>query len=373
MKVCHLISGDLWAGAEVQTYTLLCSLAALPNLHVTAVVLNEARLAEKLREAGIEVSVIDESRHGFFEIKSRLQKELSTSQPDILHTHRYKENILGGLVKSKCRIRHLIQTVHGIQEGFSGLKRFKMNMYTYMNDRFTRSCFSRVVAVSKDIERHLAAKYGSDRVVVIHNSTDRSNRPSKTPQEIRAELGIHAEHAIIGAVGRLVPVKALDIFLDAAARILEKRPQTTFLIAGDGPLRTELTDRASRLGIEKNVLLTGFRADILNIISIFDIFVVSSYHEGIPVSVLEAMSLEKAVVSTEVGGMREIIQDSVSGILVPPGSSDAIAEACLRILTDSDLRARIEAGATARIGEEFSAEIQRDRMLKLYHEVMNQE
>jgi len=373
MKICHLISGDLWAGAEVQTYTLLRTLDAVPELHVEAVVLNEARLAEKLREAGIDVSVINEAKHGFLEINSLLQKVLSASQPDILHTHRYKENILGGLVKSKCRIRHLIQTVHGVQEGFSGLKRLKMNMYTYLNDRFTRNCFSKIVAVSKDIEKHLAAKYGSDRVVVIHNSTDGSNRPSKTPKEMRAELGIDAEHAVIGAVGRLVPVKAFDVFLDAAARILEKRPQTTFLLAGDGPLRTELTDRARRLGIEKNVLLTGFREDILNITSTFDIFVVSSHHEGIPVSVLEAMSLEKAVVSTEVGGMREIIQENVSGLLVQPGNPDAIANMCLKVLADNDLRARIEAGAAARIGEEFSVKIQRDRMLKLYNEVMDQE
>jgi glycosyltransferase involved in cell wall biosynthesis len=148
------------------------------------------------------------------------------------------------------------------------------------------------------------------------------------------------------------------------------KPEISFVIAGNGPLRSELENRVSRLGIDKNVTFTGFREDILDIFNVFDVLAVTSYHEGIPISVLEAMSLEKTVVSTNVGGMKEIIENGISGILVEPGNPDVVADACLRVLDDSSLRDALQRGAGKRIEDEFASRIQRDRMLNLYNEVM---
>jgi len=371
INVCHLISGDLWAGAEVQTCTLLRSLNDTPGLTLSAILLNEGRLANELRKLGIRTVVIEEGKHSFFEIKRMLEGSLSSNCPDILHTHRYKENVLGALAGSKLRHTCLIQTVHGVQEGLGGLKKLKMNMYMHLNDYMTRKHYSKIVAVSRDIEVYLRKKHRSDRVVAIHNAVDLSNlKLVKPKEEIRKEFGIGETQTVIGAVGRLVPVKGFDIFLRTAGVILESFHDTVFLIAGDGPLRKELSGLVSSLGIDKHVIFTGFRDDIHDIMNMFDIFVVSSHHEGIPMSVLEVMALKKAVVSTAVGGITEIIDNNKSGLLVEPGNPNALAEACISMLRDRELMARIESMALERIKEEYSSDIQRDRVLKLYREVV---
>jgi len=118
------------------------------------------------------------------------------------------------------------------------------------------------------------------------------------------------------------------------------------------------------------VIFTGFREDVIDLVNSFDLFLVTSHHEGIQMSVLEAMALGKAVVSTKVGGMSEIIEDNVSGVLVEPDIPDKIAGRCLTVIADNALRDQLGKNATERIEEEFSIEILRNRMLQLYREVM---
>lgn len=371
IRVCHLISGDLWAGAEVQAYTLMRALRGTPGLALQAVVLNEGMLSEKLREIGLGVAVIDERRYGFMTIKSRLARKLSADEVDILHTHRYKENVLGGLVKDRCGIGGLVQTVHGIHEKLSGLKKLKMKFYMSMNDQLTRNRFSRVIAVSHEIESILNEKFGKDKVATIHNAVDiDSIKPSRSAEDARRELGLRTEQPLIGSVGRLVPVKGYDVFLKSAKLILEKQPEVAFVIVGDGPLRKELEIMARDMGLESNVIFTGFREDVLDLVNALDLFLVTSHHEGIPMSVLEAMALGKAVVSTNVGGMSEIIEDGVSGMLVQADNPGEIASKCLMVVTDRALGGRLGENAVNRIEDEFSTSKLRDRMLRLYREVV---
>ncbi len=368
MKVCHLISGDLWAGAEVQTCTLLCSLRE--SVDVSAIILNEGTLAERLRRADIDTHVIPETSNSFFALKRQVAEKLRDIRPDILHTHRYKENILGAALKHTSG--HLVQTVHGLREGFSGIRRLRMSLYLWLNEYYTRRRFSRIIAVSEEIEKHLAGLYGQQRVVAIHNAIAVDDQqPSKNPSDVKRELGLRPDQIVIGSVGRLVPVKAFDIFLRAARLISEKLPDAAFVIAGDGPLMSSLAVLSRDLGIDDRVVLTGFRDDILNLMNTFDIYVISSHHEGIPISALEAMAMKKALVSTRVGGMPEIIDDSHSGLLVEPGNANAIADGCVRILNDPKLRADIENGARSRVEEEFSVAIQRERIVNLYTELMS--
>ncbi len=367
MKVCHLISGDLWAGAEVQAYTLLSSLHGY--IDVSAIILNEGPLAERLRQAHIDTHVIPETSNSFFALKRQIADKLRDIRPDILHTHRYKENILGAI--QKPAVARLVQTVHGLREDFSGVRKLRMGLYIWLNKFYTQRRFSKIIAVSEEIEKHLAGLYGQQRVVTIHNAIDVDDQqPSKNPLDVKREFGIRPDQIVIGSVGRLVPIKAFDVFLKAAKLISEQAPGTAFVIAGDGPLMPSLAALSRDLGIDDRVVMTGFRDDILNLTNTFDIFVVSSRHEGIPMSTLEAMAMKKAVVSTRVGGMPEIIEDSCSGLLVEPDNANAIADGCVRIINDPKLRADIENGARSRVEEEFSIAIQRERIVNLYTELM---
>jgi len=373
IKVCHLISGDLWAGAEVQAHHILSTLSVAPELELAAIVLNEGKLAEKLRSCGLPVKVIDESTCGFFTILLRARKYLQDIEIDILHTHRYKENILGALLKKDGRAKHLVQTVHGLHESFKGIRLLKAKLYSFLNGYCTRKYFDRIHTVSFDIRDQMKSQVDADRLVTIHNAIPVSEvRPSGRVSEVASELGVENRRPLVGSVGRMVPVKGYDRFLQAAHKILNTVPEARFVLTGDGPQLPELQNMAVNLGIADKVTFTGFRDDVLDIIDCLDIFVVSSQNEGIPTVVLEAMYLKKAVVAARVGGIPEIIQDNVDGLLVKPDNAEALAAACIRILQDPSLKRRLGEASRMKVNEDFNTRVQAERVLQLYREVLRQ-
>ena len=355
IKICHLISGDLWAGAEVQMYTVVLALSHCPEFELSAILLNDGLLAEKLRAAGIVTTVYDERKMGFFQIKSNINQLLTKNPAAIMHSHRYKENILAATAKKRGKVKYLVQTVHGIGEPFHGLKSAKSRFRSILNTYYTRKYFDTIISVSDNIRGQLAEFLPSSKIITIHNAVDPANlHVSKSPRLIRAELGINDEHQLIGSVGRMVPVKGYDLFLKMAAMISHTNPMARFLLVGDGPLKSELENSAREMGLGGEIVFAGFRSDVTDLINSLDIFVMTSIHEGIPMALLEAMALEKAVVSTAVGGIVEVISNGKSGLLVEPGSCTALAQACLRILDDDALKVRLGAEAAQRIDDEFS-------------------
>lgn len=373
MRVGHLISGDLWAGAEVQAFTLLKALKDDPEVDLSVIVLNEGRLARALEKAGIGVSIVDETQNSFFSIRRQIIRLLETEAIDILHSHRYKENILAAQVQPRCGIKHLVQTVHGIVEQFSGLAKLKAGMHAKMNRHFSRKCFDRIIAVSEDINDKLAPEYSDQQLVTIHNAinVDELN-PSRSVEGMKKEFGLKPDRLVIGTAGRLVPVKGIDVLIKAAALIVEQNSAVAVLIAGDGPERVALEQQVIKAGLSDNVQLVGFRDDITDFLNCLDLFVMSSHHEGIPMVLLEAMALQKPVVSTDVGGVGEIVADGQSGLLVPAGDESALAETCLRLLKDPAERNRLGNEAKKRVHEEFSVDILKDRVINLYRVVMGQ-
>ncbi len=367
IRVCHIISGDLWAGAEVQVHTLLKTLKESSSIELYAIVMNKGRLLSELDKLGFMTTLIDENNFSFFNICRLAGAWLKDKKIDIIHAHRYKENILGAYLKKRKYTRYLVQTVHGIPEPFAGLKKIKNALTGAVNIFVTKHYFDKIIAVSADIRDSYSGKIDSVKLATIHNSVNIPNvLMAKSAAEMRREFGIKPGQRVIGTAGRMVPVKGLDIFLEASKIIIDKHPETKILLAGDGPLKQDLIRKAHQLGIYKNTMFLGFRDDILDILNGLDIFVISSYHEGIPTAVLEAMALGKVVIGTAVGGMSEIIADGVSGMLVQPANPPVLAKACLKVLADEKLAKQTGIAAVNRIKEEFSSEIQVARTIELY-------
>ena len=372
IKVCHLASGDLWAGAEVQAYTMLSSLATQPGLEMSAIILNDGILAQRLRETGITVNICDESKHSFTELYRAIKRIMPTDSVDIIHSHRIKENVLAGRLKRSGVARHLVATIHGIPEAKGLLPRLKLLAQSQLEAFMFRKYFDLLLPVSNDIYRVMTKRFGSAKVRTVHNAIDLSrSKITRSQEEIKRELGIEANQIVVGTAGRMVPVKGYDQFLQAAKLILESAPQTVFVIAGDGPLLGELKELASQMGISRRVIFTGFREDVVDIINCFDLFLISSHHEGIPMVVLEAMALGKAVVAFDVGGLKEIIEHGRSGLLVESGNPSALAKTCLDILGDDVSRNKIQSAAVERITDAFSTETQRKQLLNIYNEVLD--
>ena len=353
-------------------YTLVEGLVGVPGLEFSAIVLNQGKLASKLKELGITVTIIEESRNDFFKLRRLAIESLRNKNIDIIHSHRFKENILAASLKRRCKIKRLVQTIHGANEPRRGLASVKSRFFSSLNRYVTRRYFDAMIPVSEDIKGQLSGYYPDTKLHAIHNAIDpRKIKPAISREAVRAEFGIETGAPLIGAAGRMVPVKAYDKFLGMAKLILETRPEARFLLIGDGPLQKSLEDMAAKINIREQVIFPGFRDDIIDIVNALDIFVFSSSHEGIPMALLEAMVLKKAVVSTAVGGINEVIENGVSGVLTASQTPKDLADACLRVLDDKKLLADLGEAAARRVDEEFSIDMLRNRVVRLYQETLN--
>jgi glycosyltransferase involved in cell wall biosynthesis len=216
LKVLHVISGDLWAGAEVQAATLLAALRS--DVSVAAALMNDGVLAAQLRSLNIPVNIFDESRLNGAQILLALRQLMLTWQPDVVHTHRTKENILGSLANRLAGNVPCVRTVHGASEDTSSGWRRQVKSGIAAADRWCGSHLQqRIVAVSPELATKLARRFAARQIVTIENGIDIATvRARVHPVEFRdsAPRALH-----VGISGRLVPVKRVDLFLECAALV----------------------------------------------------------------------------------------------------------------------------------------------------------
>ncbi|HJU44104.1 MAG TPA: glycosyltransferase [Vicinamibacterales bacterium] len=375
IRVCHVMTADLWAGAEVQLATALSYLAARPDVAVNAVLFNDGRLANELRRLGIDVTVIDERRHNAIQIVRLLTRVITDHRVDFVHTHRYKDTILGIIAARLAGVPHVVRTMHGLPEPMSGWSRLKYGMYETL-DRAMLRCFAdRVIAVSHRVAATLiAAAFRPSLVTTVHNGIDvQTVHATRSRDEMRRELGLTASTVVFGTAGRLTAVKGHDTFLHAARLILDREPGATFIIAGGGPLEDELMALASALGIAPACRFLGARHDIHDVMAAMDVFVLPSLNEGLPMAILEAMAMSRPVVASDVGGLREVIRHGHTGLLVPPANAPALAAAALELARDGELAGRMAAQAKRVVEERFNRERNGAAVVDLYHAVGRQQ
>lgn len=371
VKVCHVAMGDLWAGAEVQLLALMTYLVRSVEFEWTVILFNEGKLAEELRKLPLSVSVISEANHTSITIASRLVKIFRHIRPDIVHTHKYKDSIIGATVAWYVGVPHTVRVVHGMPEPFSGLRNLRMLLYT-MVDRFvSRWLIDKLVAVSSDIEKQLIETYGAEHVVRIHNGIDLEAVQTGTsrPQK-RKEWRVDDLVTLIGTVGRLVPVKGHVVLLEALRIIRGSNRNVMLLVVGDGPLRAQLQSEVARLGLEESVIFAGHHSPAYDFINMMDVFVLPSLHEGIPMVLLEALALRRPVVATRVGGIPEVITHGETGLLADPADAVSLAKYIQQLIVDQSMGARIGEAGRTRVEEEFNARIMAKQTLGLYEKVL---
>lgn len=365
LRVLHIASGDLWAGAEVQAFTLISHLTRLPNTEVTTVLMNEGALAQKLRSIGVPVHMLDERRMASPRLLAHLGSILRTWRPDVIHTHREKENILGSLANRLWRNVPSVRTIHGGREdsGVTGWKGVRRRAVRALDRWCGRVLQQRVIAVTRELGLQAAREFPAEKIVVIENGVDSAAvRAEKGTAEFRtAEPETH-----IGIVGRLVEVKRVDLFLEAAAALLRQLPQRAwrFHVFGEGPERTRLEKAARRLQISDRVMFHGHRQDIATCIAGLDVLVICSDHEGLPMVALEAAALAVPTVAHSVGGLVEVVPPE---FLVARHEADGYRDGILRALhTDGQVIAEKYASA---ILKQFSAQRNAERIHALYEQV----
>jgi glycosyltransferase involved in cell wall biosynthesis len=359
MRVCHIISGDLWAGAEVMAFHLLKALQAYRDLDIFVILLNWGKLAKELDKLGISFFVIEEQRFIFSRILLKVRELVRTLAPKIIHSHRYKENLLAYLSQDTEQGTCLISTQHGMPEIFGDNGSFKSRLIAKMNFFLLAKCFHRVVAVSTDIRENLLqmSLFNKDMVETIHNGI---------PLDGNHPVVRNRETFVIGSCGRLVPVKDFPFMVEVAREIASRSNQIRFELAGDGPERDTIHQLVKNYGLENRFHLRGFIEDTGSFYSGLDLYLNTSVHEGIPMSVLEAMGHSIPVIAPDVGGLSEIIEDGVEGCLVKDREPKGFADKCIGLFSNSDLRAKMGEATRRRACNDFSIEQMARRYYHLY-------
>ena len=188
---------------------------------------------------------------------------------------------------------------------------------------------------------------------------------------IRKSFNIPEDTFLIGAAGRLFPEKGVDIFIDGAVNFLRYHPNTLFLIAGDGPLLANYKMKVKKLGIEKNFYFLGFIDRIYEYLSMLDIFVLSSRTEGLPMVLLEAMSVGCPAVCSHVGGIPEVIENNINGLLFAPYHSRALSEKLALLFENKTLRNKLAINGKNKVKEMFSSKRMASEYLQLYYDILN--
>jgi len=285
----------------------------------------------------------------------RLMRRL---RPDIVHTQTSKAGIVGRLAAWLAGTPVIIHTAHAFpfHPYLSAPVRWAYVLLERWAARMTDLIMVDTESVRADGLQHRIVQDPTKLVTVPMGIDLKKFSPSpRGPDNLRRTLGFDAKDLVVGTVARLVPDKGLECFLQMAARIWANRSDTQFLIVGDGPLRPELERLADELGIRAKVIFTGHRTDVPALMDAMDLFVLPTLREGFGVVFAEAMAMGKATVGSRIGPVAEVVEDGITGYLVPPDSPGEFARRALELLGDEAKRRAFGRAGRQRVEKYFDA------------------
>ena len=361
MKVLHINTERTWRGGEQQTLNLLLG---LKERGITGHLVCQAGspMAKRAIRAGIKVFPI--VMRGEIDLAAgfRIRKLINKTNYSVIHSHTSHAHSLAFLASIGTAVTRLVTR----RVDFSIYRRsfLKLNglKYRFMADYF--------IAISHKIKKVLVTDGIPDhRIFVVHSGIDPQRFMPAGGDHLRTEFDIKQHQNIVINVAHLAGHKGQKYLVQAIPYVLEKIPDTKFFIVGQGELMVELKEMASRLGLERELIFTGFRNDVASFYQIADLYVMSSVQEGLGTAVLDALALAKPVVATRAGGLPEIIQDGVTGRLVAPADSEALADGIVEMLTRKDAAQAMADEGQAMVQNRFSIDAMVEQNLEVYQKV----
>lgn len=286
-----------------------------------------------------------------------LQRILAREKIDLIHMHGSKAALLGRLAARFSSTKYAVFTAHNfILDNYQS--KIKKLFFSLLEQSLVPST-QKIITVSSALSQELRKQQGipPEKLVTIYNGLSIDQFcPAKSDNELKKRLGFSPEDLLIGTVTRLIPEKGIQYFLESAAQVTNSRREQSigFLIVGDGPFRPVLEKQAQGLGLSQQVVFTGYRKEIKELLSIMDIFVLPSLSEGLGIALLEAMAMEKPVIGSQVGGIPEVVQPGVNGYLFPPADSIWLAEAILQLIDNPLERLKMGQAGRKTVEEKFS-------------------
>ena len=332
-------------------------------------------------ELGIEPVFLPELRRDVSPVDARavasLRRLIRELRPDVLHTHTAKAGAVGRLAAraaGAARPPAVVHTFHGhVLRGYFGPAQTRVFLEV---ERSLARTSDALVAVSEEVRDELVRLRvaPADRFDVIRLGLDLGRRTAAPPggrEEERTRLGVADDAFLVGWFGRMTEIKRVDDLLRAFALLRAREPASTLLLVGDGPLRSELERLADSLGIADSTRFVGMRRDVGALLAATDAVALTSANEGTPVTLIEALAASRPVVSTDVGGVRDVVREGESGLLAPSGDVDAIAAELASLAADPGLRERLGRAGRDDVVERYSIPRLLDDVDSLYRRLLS--
>jgi len=363
--VCQVLHSLTMGGAEMLAARLARGLRDRVEFHF-ACLDDLGTLGEELRQEGFPVHVLGR-RPGFdWRCSYGLTRLLHRARVDVVHAHQYTPFFYAMTARLLYRRPALIFTEHG--RHFPDYPRRKR----MLANRLLLRRRDRVVAVGEAVRQALIDNEGipAGRVGVVYNGIslpDLAAPPAR--DEVRRELAIGPDDLVLMQVARLDYLKDHATAIRTLARVVAQRPDARLVLVGEGPERVKIEEQVRSQGLEESVRLLGLRKDVARLLVAADVFLLTSISEGIPLTLIEAMAAGLPVISTQVGGVAEVVADGVSGLLAPAGDDAALAQHVLRLADDAALARHMGTCGRRRAQEMFAEDRMQADYCRLYDEV----
>lgn len=364
LRSVGLLVHDLTRAGAQQVVYHLATLLDPSKFHSRAYGLRDGELAADLRAHGVPVNILKQ-RVPYFDptVAMHLRRVLRKDGIELLHTHLFGADLHGSVAVAFQPQVGVVSTVHS--------DRFDNWRQKLVAGMVLRRA-SRVVTVGSGIAKRLIISYPqlALKVRVIPNGVEPLPVSPEVQERARAALSLPKDCLAIGTLGRLTKEKSHKDLLLAFRAVRRHSPSARLVILGEGPLHMDLEAQCKALDIADSVSLPGNLPGARSLLPAFDIFVLSSLWEGLPMALLEAMMAGVACVTTRVGSVPDVLQDGITGIMAPPSDPESLARALLELLRDHELRVRLGSAARREAMQRFTARRMVEAYERLYEEVL---
>ena len=375
IRIFAVIAASGAGGAEQVFATLLQRLNP-ERFEVTVACHGEGSMLETYRRNAVGVSSFDLVDLRRVTTITKLAAFMRESRSDVVHTHLWTADVLGGVAARLARIPRVVSSVHGayfLPIGVTGVRRVRRLAFSRIYRLIYLRC-DRVIAVSRYVADDLATRPGvrvaHDRIRVVENGVDIDDPDRMIATEMGSSDRWGSGSPRIAGVANFFPYKGHRYLIQAIPAVLAEFPRARFVLAGEGESRPSMTALADQLGVAERVTFTGEISDALDLIRESDLFVLPSVSsEGLPITLVEAMALGRPVVTTRAAGIPEIAEDGVTARVGAPRDAAALSSAIVSVLKDRRFAGRMAAQARAVARERFSADRMARRTEELYLEL----
>ena len=370
MRIVYTVLDGRMSGGQVICGHLMAA-AVSAGHQVCLITPNLGEFTEQVKSRSIEVIQMPMERTFFFHRSVAFAKFLRDWDADLVHCHSAVAGTILARIGAYLAGVPLISHVH-IENKFSDVR--WIQKLQIILDNITAIVVDKIITISNATKSSLIDQgISSNKITVIHNGISLTEQLDDMPEvdQLRSTLGLKNNSHVVGTVARLCPVKGQREFILAARNICNLYPNTEFLVIGEdyefeGKYRSNLENLVKELDLEEFVHFLGFRSDVRRLIHSFEIFVLPSWIEGLPVTILEAMAARKPVVATSVGGVPELVLDGETGILVPPRDVPGLSKAIESLLDEPDIAHQMGNKGYEYVHQEFSHEKMWTQVQQLY-------